>query len=419
MSYNSPFTGQVIQPTDVSYRAITLSANTQLQWPINGNATDDYAARIMQVTATTTGLRLYMPPANQSSVGNDALIRNTGSNTFTVKDYAGTNTIVSVAAGESKYIYITTNANDQGTWGIIAFGVGTSSADSATLAGYGLVASGSTLNQSHPAVSLTSGYTFATTDRAQTYIWGGGTTTATLPNSATVGNNWFTLIKNNGTGTLTVATTSSELIDSGLTKTFAPNESAFIISTGSAYVTVGYGTSTQFEFTALVKSVTSGAYTLTASEASNTIQTYIGTLTGNVTVTYPPVVNFYVVSNQCNAGAYSLTLTTGVSGGATATIPSGGQATLICDGTNFLNANTALAGGVSLSLINGSAGVPSLNFSSETNTGIYRPGAGRFGITVQGTEIIDVDSGGAQVTGAIDSTGAGTFLGGVKGGTFS
>jgi hypothetical protein len=419
MSYNSPFTGQVIQPTDVSYRAITLTANTQLQWPINGSATDDYAARIMQVTASTAGLSLYMPPANQSSVGNDALIRNIGANTFTVKDFAGTNTIVSVAAGESKYIYITTNATDQGTWGVIAFGTGTSSADAATLAGYGLVASGATLNQSHPVLSLTSSYTFATTDRAQTYVWGGGTTTVTLPNSATVGNNWFTLVKNNGTGTLTVATTSSELIDTALTKTFAPNESAFIVSTGSAFVTIGYGTSTQFAFTALVKSVTSGAYTLTASEASNTIQTYIGTLSGNVTVTYPPVVNFYVVSNQCSAGAYTLTITTGVSGGATATIPSGGQATLICDGTNFLNANTALAGGVSLSLINGSAGVPSLNFSSETNTGLYRPGAGRFGITVLGSQIIDVDATGAQVTGAIDSTGIGTFVGGVKGGTFS
>lgn len=419
MSYNSPFTGQVIQPTDVSYRAITLSANTQLEWPINGNATDDYAARIMQVTATTTGLSLYMPPANQTSVGNDALIRNTGANTFTVKDYAGTNTIVSVAAGESKYIYITANPNDQGTWGIIAFGTGTSSADAATLAGYGLVASGTTLNQSHPVLSLTAGYTFVTTDRAQTYVWGGGTTTATLPSSSSVGNNWFTLLKNNGTGTLTINTTGSQLIDDGLTKTFAPNESAFIISTGTAYVTVGYGTSTQFEFTALVKSVTAGAYTLTASEASNTIQTYIGTLTGNVTVTYPPVVNFYVVSNQCTAGGYTLTLTTGVSGGATATIPAGGQATLICDGTNFLNANTALAGGVSLSLINGTAGTPSLNFSSETNTGLYRPGAGRFGITVLGNQIVDVDATGAQITGAIDSTGAGTFLGGVTGGTFS
>jgi len=94
MSYNSPFTGQVIQPTDVSYRSITLTANTQLNWPINGNATDDYAARIMDVSASSSGLELWMPPANQASVGQDALIRNTGSNTFTVKDYAGTNTII-------------------------------------------------------------------------------------------------------------------------------------------------------------------------------------------------------------------------------------------------------------------------------------------------------------------------------------
>ena len=142
MSYVSPFTGDVIQPTDVSYRSVTLSANTQLNWPSNSTTNTDYAARIMQVTATAGSLSLYMPPANQNSVGNDALIRNIGANTFTVKDYAGTNTIVSVAAGESKYIYITTNANAQGTWGVIAFGVGTSSADAATLAGYGLVASG-------------------------------------------------------------------------------------------------------------------------------------------------------------------------------------------------------------------------------------------------------------------------------------
>ena len=413
MSYNSPFTGQVIQPTDVSYRAITLTANTQLEWPINGNATDDYAARIMQVTASSAGLSLYMPPANQTSVGNDALIRNVGANTFTVKDYAGTNTIVSVAAGETKYIYITTNANDQGTWGIISFGTGTSSADAATLAGYGLLASGATLNQSHPTASLVAGYTFVAADRAQTYVWGGGTTTVTLPSAATVGNNWFTLVKNNGTGTLTIDTTSSQEIDNALTKSFAPSESAFIISTGAEYVTVGYGTSTQFAFTALVKSVTTGAYTLSASEASNTIQTYIGTLTGNVTVTYPPVVNLYVVSNQTTAGGYSLTLTTGVSGGANAVIPAGSQATLICDGTNFFNANTSQAGATSLSLVSGTAGTPSLNFASETNTGVYRPGAGRFGISVLGTQVVDVDANGIEVT------GSGIFSGGVSGGTFS
>jgi hypothetical protein len=150
MSYTSPFTGNVIQPTDVSFREITLSANTQLEWPINGNATDNYSARIMQVTATTSGLELQMPPANQTSVGNDALIRNVGANTFTVTDYEGGNTIISIAAGETKYIYITDNADEEGTWGNIAFGVGSSSADAATLAGFGLLAASTTLNQSHP-----------------------------------------------------------------------------------------------------------------------------------------------------------------------------------------------------------------------------------------------------------------------------
>jgi hypothetical protein len=413
MSYNSPFTGNVIQPTDVSYRAVTLSANTQLQWPINGNATDDYAARIMNVTATTGGLSLYMPPANQTSVGNDALIRNVGSNTFTVKDYAGTNTIITIAAGEAKYIYITSNANEQGTWGNIAFGTGTSSADAATLAGLGLTAISSTLNQSHPAASLIASYTFAASDRAQTYIWGGGATTATLPAASSVGNNWFFLFKNNGTGTVTINTTSSEFIDGALTKSFAPSESAFIVCTGTAYVTIGYGVSTEFQFNVLTKAVTTGTYTLTASEASNTIQFYTGTLTSNVTVNYPPVANFYVISNQTVAGGFTLTVTTGIGGSASAVVPAGGQATLICDGTNFYNANTTQAGATALSLINGTAGSPSLNFASETNTGVYRPGAGRFGVSVLSNLILDVNASGVSVT------GTGVFSGGIEGGTFT
>jgi hypothetical protein len=412
MSYNSPFTGTVIQPTDVAFRAITLSANTQLQWPINGNATDDYAARIMNVTASSGGLSLYMPPANQTSVGNDALIRNVGATTFTVKDYDGTNTIVSIAAGEAKYIYITANPDEQGTWGIISFGTGTSSADAATLAGFGLVANGTTLNQSHPSISLIAAYTFLSADRAQTYIWTGGATTATLPLASTLGNNWFVLFKNNGSGSVTVGTTSSQLLDGAVTKTFAPGESAFIICTGTAFVTIGYGQSADFVFTVLTKPVTGGAYTLTASEAANTIQIYTGTLSSNVTVTYPAVANFYVISNQTTAGGNTLTVTTGIGGSATATIPAGGQATVFCDGTNFYNANTTQAGATAISLVNGTAGSPSLNFASETNTGIYRPGAGRLGVSILGNLILDATATGITVT------GAGTFSGGVSGGAF-
>lgn len=411
MSYVSPFTGDVIQPTDVSFRAVTLSANTQLNWPSNSTTNTDFASRIMQVTATAGSLSLYMPPANQTSVGNDALIRNIGANTFTVKDYAGTNTIVSVAAGESKYIYITANPTAQGSWGVIAFGTGTSSADAATLAGYGLVASGATLNQSHPSAAITSGTTFAATDRAQTRVWSSGSGTATLPAAATLGNNWFTLFKNNGTGSFTISCTGAELIDGNSSKTFNPTESAFIVCTGTAYVTVGYGVSSQFTFTALTKSVTGGSVLLTNNEAANNIQEYVGNLTSNVVVTFPPIVNLYVISNQVTDNGFTFTVTTGL--GFTATIPPGQQATLICDGTNFLNANTTQAGATTVSLVDGTVGTPALNFSAETNTGLYRPAAGELGISVLGTKRVGVTATGVTVT------GSGTFTTGIAGGTFT
>ena len=409
MSYVSPFTGDVIQPTDVSYRSFTIAVNTTLSWPINGNATGNYASRIMEVTASVGSLSLYMPPANQTSVGTDSLIRNLGSNTFTVKDNNG-GSIVSIAAGEAKYIYVTTNPDVAGTWGIIAFGVGTSNVDASALAGYGLVASANTLNQSHPAASFSNTYTFLAADRAQTKLWASGSGSATLPAAASLGNNWFTILKNSGTGTLTVSCTGAETIDGVASKSFNPDDSAFIVCTGAAYVSIGYGVGNLFAFTALTKPVTGGAYTLSSVEAANTIQEYVGTLTSNVTVTYPPVVNLYVVSNQTVDGGYSLTITTGVVASATATIPPGQQATLVCDGDNFFNANTVQAGATSLSIVNGTVSTPAINFASETSTGIYRPGIGRFGISVSGALVLDVLTTGVKVT------GTGTFGSGVTGG---
>lgn len=410
-TYNSPFTGQVIQPTDVSYRSITLSANTTLSWPLNGNATPNYAARIMDVTASSASLTLQMPPANQTSVGNDALIRNTGANTFTVADFDG-NTIASIAAGQTRYIYITTNSTEAGVWGTIAFGVGSSSPDASSLAGLGLYANGSTLNQSHPTSGIASGYTFQASDRAQTCLYASGAGTATIPSSTTLGNNWFTLLKNNGSGSLVVSTSGIELIDGLSSKTFQPGDSAFIVCTGSAFVTVGFGRSTTYNFSALTKSVSTGSYTLTANEASNLIHEYVGNLTGNVTVTYPPVVSFYVISNQVTDNGYSLTITTGVSGGADALVPAGETSTLICDGTNFFNANTVQSGASTFSLTNGSAANPSLYFASESNTGIYRPGSGKFGVSVLGSQVVDIDANSLEVT------GSGNFTLGISGGLF-
>ncbi len=412
MSYNSPFTGNVIQPTDVSYRSITLTANTQLEWPINGNATDDYAARIMQVSASSAGLALWMPPADQASVGQDALIRNVGAQSFTVKDYAGTNTIITIAPGESKYIYITANPNNQGTWGNIAFGTGSSAADAATLAGYGLLAVTTTLNQSHPVVTFSSNATTDATYRAQTYVWIGGAGTLTLGSVSTLGNNWFMFLRNGGTGALTVSGSGGDLINGSGSIVLQPEDSAIIVCSGTAFYTVGLGKSTQFNFTQLTKAVTSGTYTLTASEASNVIQKYTGTLSGNVTIIIPPTVQVYYIQNATVGGAYTITISTGSVGASTATITSNNQATLICDSVNVVNANTILAGASAISLVDGSVGSPSLNFANEITTGVYRAAGGQFNIAILGANMFTLAATGLTVP------GIGTFTGGISGGLF-
>jgi hypothetical protein len=413
MSFNSPFTGNVIQPTDVSYRSITLTANTILSWPINGNATDDYAARIMDVTASSAGLDLSMPPANQASVGQDALIRNIGANSFDVLDYAG-GAIVTIAAGEAKYIYIKTNATTAGTWGIIAFGVGTSNADAATLAGYGLKAISNTLNAASPVNTFSSDYTAVAADRASTYVWTAGAGTLSLTSAVTLGDDWFFFIRNGGTGTLAVTPTGGQIINGSSSLDLQPSDSCLIACSGSAFYTVGLGKSTLFNFSQLTKAVTSGSYSLTALEAANSIQKYTGTLSGNVTITVPQTIQVYYVTNQTDGtgAGYTITFTTGVSGGGTAIVPAGQQVILLCDSVNLLNASTVAAGATNLSLSDGLVGSPSLNFASETSTGVYRPGSGEFGISILG-----VKRSGLTATG-LSITGTGVFSGGVQGGTF-
>ena len=409
MSYNSPFTGNVIQPTDVSYRLITLTTDLQLEWPINGTTTDDAAARIMEVSTASTANELWMPPANQASVGQDALIRNVGAVSLLVKDYTGVNTIVTVAAGEAQYIYITTNATTAGTWGIIAYGIGSSGADAATLAGYGLLAIGQTLNQSQPVTTFSSSYTALTTDRSSTYVWTGGAGTLTLTLASTLADNWFMFVRNSGTGALTVAGSGGNTINGSATIILQPADSAIIVCSGTTFYTVGLGKSTQFAFTQLTKAVTTGTYTLTAAEAANVIQKYTGALTGNVTIIVPSTVQVYYVVNQ-TTNAYTVTISTG--SGATAVLTTGTQATLVCDSVNLYNANTILAGSSTVSLQNGSVGSPSLSFSSEATTGVYRAASGEFNIAILGVLRSTVSATGLAVV------GTGNFTGGISGGTY-
>jgi len=476
-TYTSPFTGQTISPSQVSYESLTISANTPLSWPINGNNTV-VSANIIDVTATIGGavfrgtisgvtltvtsvtsgtiavgqvitgtniasgttitalgsgsggtgtytisisqtigtaetitanaLLLELPPATQVSTGQAIIVRNVGSNSFTVADTSG-NTIVSVASGIAYYIWLTNNSTVNGTWTEVQLGAGTSSANASQLAGYGLEALGATLNTITPITSYYSSSTLSANAQSQLSVWRGGAGTITLPAASVVGMNWFTIIKNNGTGILTVQTSGTDTID--VTNTSVQlqiGESFALVSDGSTgFSSWGYGQSTLFNFTQEQISVTgAGAtITLTSSQASYTLQEYSGVLSQNTNVVVPSTVQFYVITNN-TTGSYTLTFKTSVGGGATTTIPNGSTVAMVCDGTNVYAVSTVSNNVTSLTLSVGSSTNPSLNFVGNLTTGLYLPNSNQVGITINGSE-----------QAYFSSTGL-TVLSGISGGSF-
>jgi len=384
-TYVNPITGQTINPSQIGYEALTISTSTTLDWPINGTTNTNVVAAIIQVTATVASLNLLMPSALQVSTGQSVLIQNVGSNAFTVTTASGA-TIVSIASGVAQYIFLTNNSTNDGTWSTVTFGAGTSAANAAALAGYGIVASGTTLNQEYAESSIFSSTTLNDTYRAQFLVWAGGVGTITLPTSSTVGNGWFVMVRNGGTGILTLTPSGTNTIDSAATQQLQLTESLVIVSNGiNGYSTFAYGRSNTFAYTQLAKTVTGGTTTLTAVEYANVVQEYFGALTSNQIIVLPSTVQIYYLNNQ-TTGAYSLTFKTSASGAATVTVAQGQTLTVVCDGTNIYNSSSASGGTVTTLTINaGSAAAPSLNFSGNTNTGMYQPATNQIGWSLNAT----------------------------------
>jgi hypothetical protein len=382
-TYTNPYTGQTISPSQVGYLSLSISADTELQWPINGNTTS-VVANIIEVTATTSGLDLIMPPATQVSNGQSSLIRNIGVNSFTVTDNSG-NTIVVIASGIAEYVYVTDNTTINGSWETVTFGAGTSAANAATLAGYGLTAINTTLNTSTPVSTFSANYTMTPANRSALFVWTGGAGTVTLPPATGAGADWFVIIKNDGTGILNVALQGANTIDGNASAQLQIAESFVVVSNGLNFFSYAYGQSSEFFFTQLVKNVTGGTVILTSAEAASIIQEYQGILTSNCTVILPPTVQLYSFRND-TTGSFNLTFSTGAIGALTVVLPQNQTILAICDGTNVYNAQTATTSFINaLTLGNGSAAAPSLSFSGDAQTGLYLAATNQLGFAVNGT----------------------------------
>lgn len=405
--FTGTLSGQLIEPSQVSYNAIALSANLTLAWP-NLSTTGSFTANIIEVTPSAGSLSIIMPDATQRSIGQQVLFRNMTGTAFTVKDNAG-GTISNIAANTAIFIYLVTNATAAGSWSLVTFGTGTSSADSASLAGAGLKAIGITLNQKHDVLETTSNVTIDSTFRAQTVVWTSGSMTCTLPTAASVSSDFFFIAKNGGAGSITFTPSGADTIDGASSLVLAPNDAAMFFSSGSSahWYTVGIGHSVTFAFTQLVKNVAGSAdVTLTSAECANKVMKFTGALTGNINVIVTNTVSVYYIFNS-TTGAFTLTIKTAAGTGYA--ILQGSRDVVTCDATNVDRSVSNTAATTIFPV--GSAASPSVTFTGRTDTGLYSPGVGQAGISAVGVNQILISSAGISLpTAPLPVASGGTAL---------
>ena len=335
MSFSEVFGGQTVSPAQLTYLDLSISANVELEWPLIAQPDGNVVADIIDVTASVAGLEVQMPDAQNGANGVAVLFNNVGAETFTVVDNLG-GVIIALASGEAWFVYLRDNSTQDGSWRSFEFGAGTSSASAASLAGAGLKAITTTLNtQITPESTAVTPTTLVDGDRAKAKRWTGGVGTFNLPDPTVVGSDWYVIIRNDGSGDLTV-TPPSGTIDGSATKTFSPGNAAIVLTDGTDFFTVGFGQSLSniFDFTAINVAGT-GDYTLSGTELDRVSYRLTGVLTGNRNIIVPVRIQQYWVDNQ-TSGAFTLTVKTAAGTGIE--IPQGHSRIVYCDGINVIAA---------------------------------------------------------------------------------
>jgi hypothetical protein len=339
MTFTQVFGGTTIYPAGVSYRAVALSVDQTLSWPVETATSSDVVAQIMDVTPSAGSLSIIMPPANEVSVGETTLFFNAGSFAFTVKDNGG-NTIVSIPTGLSYQVYLIGNSTVNGTWRSTQYAAGTSSATAGSLVGAGIKAIGTSLNQSMAVTTLNSNYTIGDADRSEAFVWSGGAGTLTLPSATTVGSDWFCQIRNSGTGAISATPPGVQLINGAASLAFNPGDSAIIICDGANFFTIGFGQSASFVFDYVSISLTGQPtpYTLAGAELNRIAYAFGGVLGANMVINIPPTIQQYWISNE-TTGGFSITVK--VAGQTGVVIANGVRAICYCNGTDLIDADTS------------------------------------------------------------------------------
>ena len=306
-SFTQVFGGGTLDPAQPSYKSYTATSSITSVWPTEASTSQNVVAAINDISfGTATSLTFTLPPANQVSVGYNMLFNNVGTSAFTVLANGG-GTVLTATAGAAWSAYVTDNSTASGAYRVYQAGAGTSAATAGSLAGLGIKAIGSLLNQEYPCTGFsydTTPQTISTQHRAALVVWTGGAGVFNFSSPGTLTTGWFVNIVNQGTGTLTL-TPSSGSIDAASTKTLNPTDSCTVITNGIDFFTVGFGQDAVYSFSFITINLGvnfSGDYTLSGSELNKTAIQFTGTLVGAVNIIVPFTAQQYWVDNSTTGG---------------------------------------------------------------------------------------------------------------------
>ena len=338
MSYTQVFGGNTIYTADPSYLALALTGDTSLSWALEADASSTPVASIIDVTPTGA-FSITMPPADRASVGETILFNNLGPSTITVLDNVG-GTILTAASGTQWQIYLIDTSTAAGTWRSYRFGAATATAQSSSLAGFGIKATGSTLSQESLVTSTGTNISVGSANRAQTLVWTGGSGTFSLGGASTLGDGFVFHVHNDGTGALTLDPSGAEQINGTSTVLLDPGDSATVVCTGSEWYTIGLGKDAvfAFDYTAIDLTGESSPYVLSGAELNRVSYKFTGTLTADMVIEVPATIQQYWVDND-TSGAFTLSVGTNGQVGPP-TVAQGARSILYSDGLQVLLAET-------------------------------------------------------------------------------
>jgi hypothetical protein len=391
-TFNNVFGGGTINPAFDSYISYTLTANLSLVWPLETAPNSNLAAQIMDISSGSTGsFGLVLPPANQVSVGQFLLVNNKSSFNQAIFNNSGATIIAAIAPGAIYFLYVVDNTTSPGVWSTFQYGAQASAPNVSALAGPGLIAIGATLAQDIVVTTVSTNFAAGLSNRAQLLNWTGGTGAITLPLANTVQASFYIQVRNSGSSVLTVNPSGSDQINGTSSVSFNPGDSAFLVTDGVAWYTIGLGPATLANFGFVIINVPSvvvgGIVSLSGTQLNQVAYKFTGALTQNTIVDLPPIRQQYWIDNA-TTGSFTLTFqvptTAGGStpAGTTQAVAQGINGIFYTDGTNVINAVSGSALGNPVLVTQGGTGAVTAA-QALINLGGSSQGIGVFQSTTQ------------------------------------